>query len=144
MAVELEKEKSIFFHALSIESAGERAAYVMDACEGNELLLNGVSALLKENDRLDSPLDKPLADLFLSSATRKGIPGKRCDQYAPGAMIGPYKLMEQIGEGGFGLVFVADQQQPVRRRVALKIIKPEIGFSQIIARFEAERQALAM
>jgi serine/threonine protein kinase len=61
-----------------------------------------------------------------------------------GAMIGPYKLMEQIGEGGFGLVFVAEQQQPVRRKVALKIIKPGMDTRDVIARFEAERQALAL
>jgi serine/threonine-protein kinase len=63
---------------------------------------------------------------------------------APGTVIGPYKLLEQIGEGGMGLVFVAEQQQPVRRRVALKIIKPGMDSHQVIARFEAERQALAM
>ena len=62
----------------------------------------------------------------------------------PGTVIGPYKLMEQIGEGGFGLVFVAEQQQPVRRKVALKIIKPGMDSRDIIARFEAERQALAL
>src|SRR5579884_3627869 len=61
----------------------------------------------------------------------------------PGTVIGPYKLMEQIGEGGMGLVFVAEQQQPVRRKVALKVIKPGMDTRQVIARFEAERQALA-
>src|SRR5262249_54014986 len=62
----------------------------------------------------------------------------------PGIVIGTYKLMEKIGEGGFGLVFVAEQQEPVRRRVALKIIKPGMDTRQVIARFEAERQALAI
>src|SRR6202043_92506 len=62
----------------------------------------------------------------------------------PGTVIGPYKLMEQIGEGGMGLVFVAQQEQPVRRKVALKIIKPGMDSTQVIARFEAERQALAL
>jgi serine/threonine protein kinase/tetratricopeptide (TPR) repeat protein len=61
-----------------------------------------------------------------------------------GTVIGPYKLMEQIGEGGFGLVFVAEQQQPVRRKVALKVIKPGMDSRDVIARFEAERQALAL
>ncbi|HEV3298372.1 MAG TPA: serine/threonine-protein kinase [Planctomycetaceae bacterium] len=61
-----------------------------------------------------------------------------------GAMIGPYKLMEQIGEGGFGLVFVAEQQKPVRRRVAIKVIKPGMDTQEVITRFEAERQALAL
>jgi serine/threonine protein kinase len=61
-----------------------------------------------------------------------------------GAVIGPYKLMEQIGEGGFGLVFVAEQQKPVKRRVAIKVIKPGMDSRDVIARFEAERQALAL
>src|SRR5207302_3351413 len=59
-------------------------------------------------------------------------------------VIGPYKLLEQIGEGGFGVVYMAEQQQPVRRKVALKIIKPGMDSKQVIARFEAERQALAL
>jgi hypothetical protein len=62
----------------------------------------------------------------------------------PGTVIGPYKLMEQIGEGGMGLVFLAEQQHPVRRRVALKVIKPGMDTRQVVARFEAERQALAL
>ena len=61
-----------------------------------------------------------------------------------GTTIGPYRLMEQIGEGGFGLVFVAEQERPVRRKVALKIIKPGMDTRDVIARFEAERQALAL
>src|SRR5262245_10226396 len=62
----------------------------------------------------------------------------------PGTLIGPYKLLEQIGEGGMGVVYVAEQSEPVRRRVALKIIKPGMDTRQVIGRFEAERQALAM
>jgi serine/threonine protein kinase len=59
-------------------------------------------------------------------------------------VIGPYKLLEQIGEGGFGVVFMAEQQQPIRRKVALKVLKPGMDTRQVIARFEAERQALAL
>ena len=62
----------------------------------------------------------------------------------PGTVIGPYKLLEQIGEGGMGVVYMAEQTKPVRRKVALKIIKPGMDTRQVIARFEAERQALAM
>src|SRR5262249_11861516 len=62
----------------------------------------------------------------------------------PGAMIGPYKLLEQIGEGGMGTVYMAQQTEPVQRIVALKIIKPGMDSRQVIARFEAERQALAL
>jgi serine/threonine protein kinase len=62
----------------------------------------------------------------------------------PGTVIGPYKLLEQIGEGGFGVVFMAEQQQPVRRKVALKVLKPGMDTRQVVARFKAERQALAL
>ena len=66
------------------------------------------------------------------------------DPEGPGTRIGPYKLLEQIGEGGMGVVYMAEQQQPVRRKVALKIIKPGMDTRQVVARFEAERQALAV
>src|SRR5208337_38332 len=62
----------------------------------------------------------------------------------PGSRIGPYKLLQQIGEGGMGTVYMAEQAEPVRRRVALKVIKPGMDTRQVVARFEAERQALAM
>src|SRR5262249_29168331 len=62
----------------------------------------------------------------------------------PGAVLGPYKLLEEIGEGGFGVVFLAEQSAPVRRRVALKVLKPGMDSKQVVARFEAERQALAL
>src|SRR5262249_3304339 len=62
----------------------------------------------------------------------------------PGTVIGPYKLLEAIGEGGMGTVYVAEQTLPVRRRVALKLIKPGMDTRQVVARFEAERQALAL
>src|SRR5262245_57382914 len=63
---------------------------------------------------------------------------------APGTAVGPYKLLEQIGEGGFGVVFMAEQTRPVRRKVALKVLKPGMDTRQVVARFEAERQALAI
>src|SRR5262249_1378995 len=62
----------------------------------------------------------------------------------PGMVIGPYKLLEQIGEGGFGVVYMAEQQEPIRRKVALKVLKPGMDTRQVVARFEAERQALAI
>src|SRR5205823_11405672 len=65
-------------------------------------------------------------------------------QEAPGAVIGPYKLLQQSGEGGMGTVYMAEQTHPVQRKVALKVIKPGMDSRQVIARFEAERQALAM
>ena len=62
----------------------------------------------------------------------------------PGTQIGPYKLLEQIGEGGMGVVYLASQREPIRRKVALKIIKPGMDTREVVARFEAERQALAL
>src|SRR5205823_9869089 len=82
-------------------------------------------------------MERPAAALV---GTQDGPPAAE----GPGAAVGPYKLLEQIGEGGFGIVFMAEQQHPLRRRVALKVIKPGMDTKQVIARFEAERQALAL
>jgi serine/threonine protein kinase len=95
-----------------------------------------VEALLRAHERSDHFLDRPV--MQLSAAEEKPL------LEGPGALLGPYQLLEQIGEGGFGVVFLAEQQQPVRRKVALKVIKPGMDTRQVIARFEAERQALAM
>jgi serine/threonine protein kinase len=128
-------EESIFTQALDIPSAAERSAYLDRACGGDRELRAEVEALLRAHqvsgDLLDLP-DKALA--AVDEPVRGG----------PGAVIGPYKLLEQIGEGGFGVVFMAEQQQPVRRQVALKVLKPGMDSKQVVARFEAERQALAL
>jgi len=126
-------EKSIFLHAVEIESPDERSAFVDESCQGNPRLRAAVLALLREHERKISPLDSPVFCSGLAQPFHK-----------PGAVIGNYKLMEQIGEGGFGLVYVADQLQPVRRRVALKIIKPGMESREVLSRFEVERQALAL
>ncbi len=149
MKPELQSEKSIFLDALDIESPSDRAAFIEAACQGNPELLASVSALLREHEREDNPIDKPIASggrSHLSSENETGTLASRAGHpyHAPGTMIGPYKLMEQIGEGGFGVVYVADQQEPVRRRVALKIIKPGMESREVLTRFEAERQAIAL
>jgi serine/threonine protein kinase len=92
-----------------------------------------LNALNRAGNFLQTP---PAADALLGLSTPKA-------HDAPGTIIGPYKLLVQIGEGGMGLVFVAEQTRPVRRRVALKLIKPGMDSKQVLARFEAERQALA-
>jgi serine/threonine protein kinase/tetratricopeptide (TPR) repeat protein len=128
-------EESIFAQALEIKSAPERAAFLDRACGHNQGLRAEVEALLRAQDRSGDVLDLPEAgpaDTLLP--IREG----------PGTVIGLYKLMEQIGAGGMGLVFVAEQQRPVRRKVALKVIKPGMDTREVIARFEAERQALAL
>jgi eukaryotic-like serine/threonine-protein kinase len=129
-------EASVFAAALEKTSAQERAAYVAEACAGDEKLRRRVESLLRAHAEPDDLLDPPAHKL----GTVNYVPLAE----GPGTVIGPYKLLQQIGEGGFGIVFMAEQHQPVHRRVALKIIKPGMDSAQVIARFEAERQALAM
>ena len=129
-------ERDLFIAALQQEAQVDRRAYLDEACKGNNALRQGVEALLEMHERAGSFLDSPVVGLIDSFH----VPIKE----QPGTLIGPYKLLEQIGEGGFGIVFLAEQQHPVRRKVALKVIKPGMDTKQVIARFEAERQALAM
>jgi WD40 repeat protein/serine/threonine protein kinase len=129
-------EQSIFVEALDKEEPGERAAFLEQACAGNPGLRQRIERLLQRHQQADSLLDSPAAAL---AATLDVPLAER-----PGTMIGPYKLLQQIGEGGMGVVFMAEQEQPVRRRVALKIVKSGPDTAQVIARFEAERQAQAL
>jgi serine/threonine protein kinase len=124
-------ERSIFEAALEKGSPQERAAYLDQACGSDAGLRREVESLLVAHERL--------GNLLLSATAAEPAVTER-----PGTLIGAYKLMEQIGEGGMGLVFVAEQQHPVRRKVALKVIKPGMDTRQVVARFEAERQALAL
>jgi serine/threonine protein kinase/Flp pilus assembly protein TadD len=130
-------ERSVFLEALEIDDAMERAAFLERACAGDPDLRVEVERLLSVHLRDGSFLERPAADLD-ETVDRPAIAER------PGTFIGPYRLMEQIGEGGFGLVFVAEQTKPVRRKVALKLIKPGMDTREVIARFEAERQALAL
>jgi serine/threonine protein kinase len=130
-------EGSIFLALLEIDDASERLAYLDRVCAADSALRTQVEQLLKAHhepgrfmDRPAAALVAPLEDPFVSEH--------------PGTVIGPYKLLEQIGEGGMGVVFMAEQTQPVRRKVALKVLKPGMDTRQVIARFEAERQALAL
>jgi serine/threonine protein kinase len=129
----------IFNEAVELPSAAERAAYLDRACGDDQAMRGRVEGLLGAHDRADGFLESPAA-----APTVDATPGGSPDGDGPGAVIGPYKLMEQIGEGGMGVVYVAEQTAPVRRRVALKVIRPGMDTRQVIARFEAERQALAM
>src|SRR5262245_12319745 len=129
-------ERSLFIAALEKDDPAERAAFLEQACAGNARLQQRLERLLQAHERPDDFLDAHAA----GAGATVDLPVAE----KPGMVIGPYKLMEQIGEGGFGLVFVAEQQQPVRRKVALKVIKPGMDTRDVIARFEAERQALAL
>ncbi|HSV99969.1 MAG TPA: protein kinase [Sedimentisphaerales bacterium] len=130
-------EETIFDAAVQIESRPERDAYVQNACRADEKLLAGVQALLRHHDAdafLDIPIFEEGVAHDLSSPISEG----------PGTVIGRYKLLEKIGEGGMAVVYMAEQEHPIRRKVALKIIKLGMDTRQVIARFGAERQALAM
>jgi serine/threonine protein kinase/WD40 repeat protein/tetratricopeptide (TPR) repeat protein len=129
-------ERNIFIAALKKPNAVDRAAFLDDACGSNADLRREVEALICEHEQLGSFLESPAVPRPSSAddPIREG----------PGTLIGSYKLLEQIGEGGFGVVFMAEQQHPLRRKVALKVLKPGMDTRQVVARFEAERQALAL
>ena len=128
-------DESIFAAALGKAPGAERRAFLDEACGGDVALRRRVENLLEADDRTAGILERDPDGLDGPHEP----PGER-----PGDRVGPYKLLQQIGEGGMGVVYMAEQQEPVRRRVALKIIKPGMDSRQVIARFEAERQALAM
>ncbi|MHC4146837.1 MAG: protein kinase domain-containing protein [Planctomycetota bacterium] len=132
MSKELEKIESILYEALSRVDAEEREAYLETTCGANTQLRAEIDSLLlayaDEEGLLEAPsdlLEEPLSE-------------------GPGTVISRYKLLEKIGEGGMAVVYMAEQQEPIRRKVALKIVKLGMDTKQVIARFEAERQALAL
>ncbi|MCH8970155.1 MAG: serine/threonine protein kinase, partial [Planctomycetes bacterium] len=114
----------------------EREAYLDLVCRDDDGLRRELAGLLAASDEVKDFLERPAVEIreTVLSPLREG----------PGTIIGRYKLLQRIGEGGFGVVYMAEQEQPVRRKVALKIIKLGMDTKQVIARFEAERQALAM
>jgi eukaryotic-like serine/threonine-protein kinase len=129
-------ERSIFIAALEKGDPAERAAYLDQACAGDQALRKRLDRLLDAVARTGGILDRapePLMTGLYQPVTE-----------GPGTRIGPYKLLQQIGEGGFGIVYMAEQMEPVRRKVALKIIKPGMDTKEVNARFESERQALAL
>jgi WD40 repeat protein/serine/threonine protein kinase len=135
-------EESVFACAMSKATPAERAAYLDSACGADTNLRRRVEELLRAHDAAGGFLQQPAVG---AHGTAEYEPdGDGLLREGPGTVIGPYKLLQLIGEGGMGVVYMAEQEQPVRRRVALKVIKPGMDSKQVIARFEAERQALAM
>jgi serine/threonine protein kinase len=130
-------EEAIFNAAIEIDSPAERAAFVKSACGDDTTLLARVEAMLKVHFEDESFLKSPPGGMDVTLDAGPLTEG-------PGSRIGRYKLLQLIGEGGFGVVYMAEQEEPIRRKVALKIIKLGMDTKQVIARFEAERQALAM
>src|SRR5262245_58836809 len=128
-------EESIFTAALERKNPAERAAYLDGACAGDAGLRQRVEALLKSHE----------ASGFLEQPAVEATGAYQPAALAPGQVFADrYKLRERLGEGGMGVVFVADQTEPVQRRVALKVIKTGADSARLLARFEQERQALAM
>jgi serine/threonine-protein kinase len=128
--------KSLFLDAVENCPPERWEDYLDEACGGDEDLRRRVRALLEAHLSADSFVEEPGPAVTVTAASPFAE--------GPGTVIGPYRLMEVIGEGGMGVVCVAEQTEPVRRRVALKVIKPGMDSKQVVARFEAERQALAM
>lgn len=154
-----DREKSIFLSALDLPFGAERDAFIEAECKGDFQLRAAVNELLSAHDRSMNVLDhqtpqrralqgqvKSAAEAIAQNATwdrgsdGSGIPREGDDN----ALIGNYVLLEKLGEGGFGQVYVAEQRHPVRRRVAIKLLKATANSQDAMARFEAERQALAM
>src|SRR6266568_2729976 len=129
-------EKEIFLEAIEKATPQERVAYLDGACGKDPLLRRRVEGLLAKHFQQDSFIKEPA----VQGSQTVVLPLSE----GPGTVIDRYKLLEKLGEGGFGAVYVAEQKEPVKRRVALKIIKLGMDTRQVIARFEAERQALAL
>src|SRR5580658_10335159 len=148
MAGQSDREREIFNSALERATPAERVAFLDGACGEDVEMRSRLAALLGAHDSagggflpMDSPTRQPdVVTRNQAVATGALISGEE----QPGDRIGPYKLREKVGEGGCGVVYVAEQEKPIRRRVALKVIKLGMDTRSVIARFEAERQALAM
>jgi hypothetical protein len=131
-------ERSLFLALLELDDPAQRSVFLDQACTGSPELRSQVEQLLSAHDEAGQFMERPAKDLV-------GVEGEeRPASEGPGTMIGPYKLLEQIGEGGFGMVFMAEQRRPIRRQVAVKVLKAGMDTRQVVARFEAERQALAL
>jgi eukaryotic-like serine/threonine-protein kinase len=142
-------ESQMFANALKLATPDEQAAYLGRACAGDDRLMQEIVALLKAHATVPGFLDEPAGSL--GGLTEDSPFGDGATEPPPTAtvthsspVIGPYKLIEEIGEGGMGTVYMAQQTEPVKRLVALKVIKLGMDSRSVIARFEAERQALAL
>ena len=135
--------ESIFASALALTDSGARSAYLDRACAGDPVLREEVESLLAAAERAGTFLESPVTEAVEALREAQDAAARPLTEKS-GDRIGRYKLLEQIGEGGFGVVWMAEQEEPVRRQVALKIIKLGMDTKEVVARFEAERQALAM
>jgi WD40 repeat protein/serine/threonine protein kinase len=139
-------ERDLFDAALEKHDPAERAAFLAAGCAESPELRQRLERLLRLHAEAGSFLEQPAA---APAETVDSAPGAAPREPGPapeevGAHIGPYKLLQQLGQGGMGVVWVAEQTEPVKRRVALKVVKPGMDSAQVLHRFEAERQALAL
>jgi tetratricopeptide (TPR) repeat protein len=135
MSTQSNKARAIFQEAIEQHLPDSRATFLNNACGEDLELRERVERLLRSHEQLGS---------FHEQTQHDDASASQPQMERPGTVIGPYKLLQEIGHGGMGVVYMAEQTEPVERRVALKIIKPGMDTRQVIARFEAERQALAM
>jgi len=150
MSVPISREKTVFYAAMEVTDPAQRRLFLDEACAGDVELRAAVEELLStqvEAEQLFTEGSSSLAELTNELKSADSQAEERNEptfEEKPGTVIGRYKLLQKIGEGGYGVVYMAEQEQPVRRRVALKVIKLGMDTKNVIARFEAERQALAM
>jgi WD40 repeat protein/serine/threonine protein kinase len=142
-------ESQVFAGALKLTEPAERAAYLDKACAGDSQLRLAVEALLHAHASDPGFLEEPAGPCEGTAGAPRlsGSPDESPTQpltVRPGSTLGPYRLLQEIGEGGMGTVYMAEQTEPVRRNVALKLIKAGMDSRQVLARFGAERQALAL
>ena len=135
----MNREKEIFEQALDLASTQERVAFLKGACGADGAMLERLLRMLHTSEGAGTFLPEAPQE---ASTAKLDLPDPHDE--AVGQRLGRYKLLERIGEGGCGVVYVAEQTEPVRRRVAVKVVKLGMDTKQVVARFEAERQALAM
>ena len=148
MPADLQRARELFLHAVGKLPPEQWHGYVAEACGPDAELAQQVHHFLEVHLQAGSFLERPAVAVgatgaFVSSPG-EGEPVLPPSSATPGTLVGPYKLVQEIGEGGMGTVWMAEQTHPVQRKVALKVIKPGMDTRQVIARFEAERQALAL
>jgi tetratricopeptide (TPR) repeat protein len=134
----------LFLQALEIPEPEDRQRFLDRACAGKPELRTRVDGLLRAGAEAGSFLEQPAAPELTASHVPATADEPAVAPAAPGTVVGRYKLLEVVGEGGMGIVWLAEQTEPVRRKVALKVVKPGMDSRQVLARFEAERQALAL
>src|SRR5262245_57191695 len=136
MSADFDKLREVFLAALE-QAPDQREGYLERLCADDQELRRNVAVMLKAHEAGEGPLDRGALRDQQTAAYEQAAE-------KPGTVIGPYKLVEQIGEGGMGTVWMAQQTEPVKRLVAVKLLKDGMDSKQVIARFEAERQAVAL